>query len=442
MKKFFNWVLILCMLTSLIFMFTIGVQAASNDDILMQTYENINATEGNCRLFLPDDYDGDGVKEAFAVQGIWEEGLVNGNIWFINSAGSYRIVQAYVNGSDYRIARAGNNVFFIWEDSSGGSGSVSYIFSCKNGEAYSPVISGMYEYFREENGKYYGDISDFSLGYHNWKTEEFIFDENTLEFVSAAAATIDINYLTKYYWYYDSGIYSKYEFHKDSTYTVYDYNGNIFNEGSFTLNNNILTLNHKYNDGSSGSHSMIYVDKNVNDLFSFLPEDEKIFWDPDTGHEYIGNTYEEVPINQKIKVVLNGSELQFDQPPIMRNDRVMVPIRAIFEALGYNVIWHDTTQTATASNDSNTIIAQINNPNILYNEGTYVCDVSPMLVSDRTLVPVRAVSECAGCTVNWNEEYSTVIITSCSSASSSVSSSGGGSSSVSLGTAPGVDARE
>lgn len=156
------------------------------------------------------------------------------------------------------------------------------------------------------------------------------------------------------------------------------------------------------------------------DIFICYPEYE--LGPGATGHVVIQS-----PIirDEEIKVVLNGSELQFDQPPIMRNDRVLVPIRAIFEALGYDVIWHDVTQTATSSNGSNTIIIQINNPNILYDQGTYVCDVSPMLVSDRTLVPVRAVSECAGCTVDWDGASNTVIITSGSSASSGGSSSGG-----------------
>lgn len=176
------------------------------------------------------------------------------------------------------------------------------------------------------------------------------------------------------------------------------------------------------------------VNSKTLDEFDYYIQGDNIFIcypEYELGPGAMGRVVIQCPIirDEEIKVVLNGSEIQFDQPPIMRNDRVMVPLRAIFEVLGYNVIWHDITQTATASNGSNTIIAQINNPNILYDQGTYVCDVSPTLVSDRTLVPVRAVSECAGCAVDWNEESNTVIITSGSSDSSSGGSSGGGSSS-------------
>ena len=112
----------------------------------------------------------------------------------------------------------------------------------------------------------------------------------------------------------------------------------------------------------------------------------------------------------QIKVVLDGTELSFDQPPIIENDRVMVPIRAIFEALGYTVEWYGDTQTAVANKGNNTITVQINNPKISYNKGTYLCDVSPKIVSGRTLVPVRAISECAGCNVDWDGERKTVYI--------------------------------
>lgn len=114
----------------------------------------------------------------------------------------------------------------------------------------------------------------------------------------------------------------------------------------------------------------------------------------------------------QIKVVINGKELSFDQPPIMENDRVMVPIRTIFEALGYTVDWYGDTQTAIAHKENNTITVQINNPEISYNRGTYSFDVSPKIVSGRTLVSVRAISECAGCNVDWNGQTKTVVITS------------------------------
>lgn len=41
-----------------------------------------------------------------------------------------------------------------------------------------------------------------------------------------------------------------------------------------------------------------------------------------------------VMAEEDIKVVLNGTELTFDVPPKLINDRTMVPMRKIFESLG------------------------------------------------------------------------------------------------------------
>lgn len=115
-------------------------------------------------------------------------------------------------------------------------------------------------------------------------------------------------------------------------------------------------------------------------------------------------------IPQRIKVELNGTNLTFDQSPIIINDRVMVPVRTIFEAMGYTVRWSQYNQTATASNGINNITVQINNSTINYTGGTYYCDVVPQIVSGRTLVPIRAIAESAGCSVKWDSADQKVII--------------------------------
>ena len=53
-------------------------------------------------------------------------------------------------------------------------------------------------------------------------------------------------------------------------------------------------------------------------------------------------------------MTVDGNALTFDQQPIMDSDRVMVPIRTIFEALGYTVDWDQATQTGTATRTETT----------------------------------------------------------------------------------------
>src|SRR5665647_2854462 len=55
-------------------------------------------------------------------------------------------------------------------------------------------------------------------------------------------------------------------------------------------------------------------------------------------------------------VILNGSKMKFEVAPRIENGRTLVPLRAIFEAMGASVEWNETTRTATAHNSSTTVI--------------------------------------------------------------------------------------
>lgn len=112
-----------------------------------------------------------------------------------------------------------------------------------------------------------------------------------------------------------------------------------------------------------------------------------------------------------VTVKIDGKVVEFDQEPIIINDRTMVPLRAIFEELGAVVTWENETNTAIAFKEDTTVSVQINNNRMFKNSEIIELDVAPMLVSDRTLVPVRAVSEAFECDVEWNEENLEVIIT-------------------------------
>ncbi len=52
--------------------------------------------------------------------------------------------------------------------------------------------------------------------------------------------------------------------------------------------------------------------------------------------------------NASPKVLLDEKEISFDVPPVVENGRTLVPLRAIFTALGAEVKWNDATQTITS----------------------------------------------------------------------------------------------
>ena len=114
---------------------------------------------------------------------------------------------------------------------------------------------------------------------------------------------------------------------------------------------------------------------------------------------------------QEIKVKLNGKNIAFDQPPIIENGRTLVPLRAIFEALGASVDWDNDTQTVTSAKDDTNIKLTINDKTMYVNGVSKTLDVPAKLLNGRTLVPVRAVSEAFDCKVDWENASNTVIIT-------------------------------
>lgn len=111
-----------------------------------------------------------------------------------------------------------------------------------------------------------------------------------------------------------------------------------------------------------------------------------------------------------VTVEVNSTRIEFDVTPINYNGRVLVPVRAIFEALGADVFWDSKTETITSVLGETKIILTIDSPVMYVNNNILPLDISPIIISERTLVPVRAVSEAFGATVLWNEEKNCVEI--------------------------------
>ena len=112
-----------------------------------------------------------------------------------------------------------------------------------------------------------------------------------------------------------------------------------------------------------------------------------------------------------IKVVLNGIELSFDAPPRLIDDRTMVPMRKIFEALGATVEWYEDAQVAQAIKNDTVIQIKIDSTLMIINQQPIWLDVPPQIIDGRTLVPVRAVAEGLDAVVKWDASSQTVTIT-------------------------------
>ncbi len=120
------------------------------------------------------------------------------------------------------------------------------------------------------------------------------------------------------------------------------------------------------------------------------------------GDKALYNTVKEYYSKQEIRVFVNGKQVKFDQKPVIKNGRTLVPLRKIFEALNATVDWDAKTRSAIINKDDKVIEFQIGNKELKVNGNVKILDVEPQLINERTLVPLRAISEAMALTVDWN----------------------------------------
>ena len=114
-----------------------------------------------------------------------------------------------------------------------------------------------------------------------------------------------------------------------------------------------------------------------------------------------------------IKVVVDGKILEFDVPPIIVNDRILVPLRGIFEEFGANVDYQSGfLATITAKKGNTTVSIAIGSSAPTINGQVTTIDQPCILFRGRTLAPLRFVAEAFGGTVAWDGGSSTAFITS------------------------------
>lgn len=108
--------------------------------------------------------------------------------------------------------------------------------------------------------------------------------------------------------------------------------------------------------------------------------------------------------------------MTFDAEPRIIDDCTMVPMRAIFEGLGCSVNWFEDDQLIIALKEPliiSMMIGKTNMPvqNIETREQQIIkLETPPVIEDDRTLVPVRAISEALGAEVGWDADTRTVTI--------------------------------
>ncbi len=109
-------------------------------------------------------------------------------------------------------------------------------------------------------------------------------------------------------------------------------------------------------------------------------------------------------------VILNGQKLFFDVPPLIENGRTLVPLRAIFEAMGAKVYWDAAARKVTATKGNTTVVMPLYSTKPTINGVVYTLDVPTKIVNNRSLAPLRFVCEAFGGKVTWNGNTRTIKI--------------------------------
>jgi len=113
---------------------------------------------------------------------------------------------------------------------------------------------------------------------------------------------------------------------------------------------------------------------------------------------------------------LNGETRYLDSPPIIKNGRTLLPIRTVVEALGGKVGWDAAAKKVTVTLGSTTIELWIGKNTAKVNGMSKLIDstnskVVPEIINERTMLPLRFVTENLGATVLWNGDTQMITIT-------------------------------
>ena len=114
-------------------------------------------------------------------------------------------------------------------------------------------------------------------------------------------------------------------------------------------------------------------------------------------------------------MTVNGEEKEIDPglgtTPVIINDRTLLPIREVVEELGGTVGWNGDTREVTLGYNGSEIVLTIDSTAAALNDVAQTLDTAPTIINDRTMLPIRFIAEGFGWDVEWNGDTQEVTIT-------------------------------
>ncbi|MBP3360328.1 MAG: linear amide C-N hydrolase [Clostridia bacterium] len=112
-------------------------------------------------------------------------------------------------------------------------------------------------------------------------------------------------------------------------------------------------------------------------------------------------------------MTVNGEEKPIDEQgtaPVIVNDRTLLPVRAVVEEFGGKVEWDSETQTVILACGKDIIVLGINNTTAYHNNESHTLDAAPTIINDRTMLPIRFIAESFNFDVGWNGDEQMITI--------------------------------
>ncbi len=113
-----------------------------------------------------------------------------------------------------------------------------------------------------------------------------------------------------------------------------------------------------------------------------------------------------------IFVAVNGENIEFKgQQPYLDDGRAFIPIREVFEKLGYDISWDNVNKTATLTSPDKTIkISAFKNHLTVDDNTALALALPPQIIDGSMLIPLRAVGTAAGIDMEWDNSSRTILL--------------------------------
>lgn len=106
---------------------------------------------------------------------------------------------------------------------------------------------------------------------------------------------------------------------------------------------------------------------------------------------------------EEIVLEINGREPDdLPMPPILLNNYTLVPAREVFEGLGAEVDWHSDSRQVQIFHENTTVVIKINSTTALVNGEEKEMDIPAKIINDKTMIPLRFVSQAIDKDVAWD----------------------------------------